>query len=308
MVGHWYSAYGLRIHSQLPLPSPINAPSRMADVEIRIGTIPGEMPEQPVSRSVLRATPDEICCNFPGAGRFSVRAGREVIIEPADGVNAEMLIAWVQGTVLSLLLHQRGYLVLHASSVAINGHAVAFIGESGWGKSTSAAALHARGHRLIADDIVAVRFDSGIPMVVPGFHHVKLMPEAATFLGHDANALPNAYGDDDKRLHFARERFSPEPVPLSHVFVLGEAPRCIIEPLKPQLAMLELVKHAFVAQRTEFLRQTQSAASHFSHCTQLTRATGVFALRRPKIFDQLPMMMEMIERHVADMSVAAQGS
>src|SRR2546426_9378375 len=36
------------------------------------------------------------------------------------------------GPVLAVLLHQRGRLVLHASGVALDGCAVAFLGGSGW--------------------------------------------------------------------------------------------------------------------------------------------------------------------------------
>lgn len=308
MVGNWYSAYGMRIHSQLPLPSPVCSPAPEADLVIRFGSIDGPLPGVPGSRHMLRATPEELVCKFEDVGRFSVRGGREVVIEPADGSHAELLIAWVQGSIFSLVLHQRGYLALHASSVAINGRAVAFIGESGWGKSTTAAALHARGHRLLADDVVAVSFSNGKPSVVPGFQHLKLMPEAVKFIGKDVNSLSHAFGDDDKRLHYARERFSPEPVALANVFVLGEGPQCVIEPLNPQLAVVELLRHAFVARLTEFLRLTNSATSHFNHCTELVRQTGVSALRRPKSFDQLPMMIDMIEQHVGEMSTAAHGS
>lgn len=307
MTGNWYRAYGLQIHSQLPLPAPVSAPGT-ADVIIRIGKIEGELPGLKDSSSVLRASPEEICCEFKNAGRFSVARGKEIIIEPFDGVPAEMLVQWVQGAALSLVLHQRGFLVMHSSAVAIDNKAVIFVGESGWGKSTTAAALHARGHRLLADDVVAIRAEPGNITVVPGFPHLKLLPQSVEFLGEDFASMPGVGAHEEKRLRSARERFTPEPVPLEYLFVLAEADRCMIEPLGPQPAIVELLRHAFVARLTEFLKLTDSATSHFANCTQVIKDASVCALKRPKTFDQLPAMIDMIEQRVMESSCAGQRS
>ena len=66
---------------------------------------------------------------------------------------------FLAGTVLALAWRLRGELCLHASAVSIGGRAVLFVGESGAGKSTIAAALAVRGHRVIADDLVVISAD-----------------------------------------------------------------------------------------------------------------------------------------------------
>lgn len=306
MTGCWYHAYGLRIHTELPLPAPVCAPST-ADVRIRFDSINITKPEIPNARSVLRANPEEICCRWDDAGTVLIRGGKEIIIDPASGTSAETLATWVQGAAMSILLHQRGFLLLHASAVAVGDGAVAFMGESGWGKSTSAAALCARGHRLLVDDVVAVLAEpNAVPRVIPGFPHLKLMPEALAFLGEDGTNLPQVAGDDVKKMKFSREGFSAEPVQLKHVFVLGEGEKCVIEPLPPQAALMELVKHAFVATRSEFLRLTGTAESHFANCTRLVQSASVCRLRRPKSFDMLPTMIEMVEQRISGNQCVAQ--
>jgi hypothetical protein len=58
--------------------------------------------------------------------------------------------------VLPLAAALRGLEILHASAVEIAGHAVAFLGGSGVGKTTLAARIVARGARLVTDDVLAV--------------------------------------------------------------------------------------------------------------------------------------------------------
>jgi hypothetical protein len=102
-------------------------------------------------------------------GTILVRKGREIIVDPIPGLEDKVLRLFVLGPALAVLLHQRGRLVLHASAAAIAGEVVAFMGRSGWGKSTAAAALYTRGHSIVADDVTAVQVntDTGFPVVFP---------------------------------------------------------------------------------------------------------------------------------------------
>jgi hypothetical protein len=58
--------------------------------------------------------------------------------------------------VLPLVLSKLGKLVFHASAVEIGSHAVAFVGESGRGKSTLAASFAVSGCRFLTDDGLVV--------------------------------------------------------------------------------------------------------------------------------------------------------
>ncbi|MGH2739031.1 MAG: hypothetical protein ACRDH6_00890, partial [Actinomycetota bacterium] len=67
-----------------------------------------------------------------------------------------------------------GLVCLHASAVALNGKATVFAGPSRVGKSTSAWRLLNEGWRLIGDDAVVLREDSGTWMVPPGSRGIRL--------------------------------------------------------------------------------------------------------------------------------------
>jgi hypothetical protein len=86
--------------------------------------------------------------------------GRRVIAAPPSGP------AWrwerlVLAHVLPLAAVLRGMEVLHASAVALEGRAVAFLGRSGAGKSTLAGRLLRGGARLVTDDVLALTSDGG---------------------------------------------------------------------------------------------------------------------------------------------------
>ncbi len=68
-------------------------------------------------------------------------------------------------TVTALLLAVRGFAVLHASCVAINGRAVAFVGPQGAWKSTCAGLCAVAGASFVADDVLAITTAGGEPPV-----------------------------------------------------------------------------------------------------------------------------------------------
>ncbi len=57
---------------------------------------------------------------------------------------------------------QSGWAVLHGGVVSIDGLAIAVVGHSGAGKSTLTTALTRRGHRYVADEVVAIRDDGSV--------------------------------------------------------------------------------------------------------------------------------------------------
>ena len=303
MSDYWYNAYGLRIRSQYPIPAPPAEPGN-ADVTIRAGKTDAQTSPDPDAKSVLRANREEICCRWD-CGVVSVLNGREILVDPIPNIDQHVLAAWLQGAAMSLILHQRDFLVLHASAVAINGNAVAFLGEVGWGKSTTATAFHKQGHRLLTDDVVAVRITDGRCIVVPGFPHVKLLPDAAKHLNHNADDMLDIAGDADKRMKMFSEKWDTTPVPLRAVYILGQADHCLIEPLPPQQAMLNIMRHCFVARYTEFLKKTGTNTTHFANCTHLVNTVSVGYLKRPRSLELLPKLVEVVEQEIAGLTRAA---
>ena len=153
-----YLAYGLHICSDIPIPElrPL-CPDWLPDVQVRIDRIDARPADGESQRGCFRASAREVYFHWHEDGVYLVRDGREIIVDPAKEADPKLLRLVITGIALGVLLHQRGFLTLHSSGVEIGGGAVLFIGEKGYGKSTTAAALNYAGYRIITDDVAAIQ-------------------------------------------------------------------------------------------------------------------------------------------------------
>lgn len=290
---YFYQAYGLTISSQIPLPELIAAPAAPADITIRLGTI-ARPPE--LAHSIERclwATADESCLFWADAGTILVLGGNELILEPLPHVDEQVLRIYLLGPALGVLLHQRGLLVLHASIVGIGDRAVAFVGESGWGKSTTAAALHRRGHTIVADDVAALQLRAGAqPLAFPAIPRLKLDAEPAGALGYPSQSLARFDAEDLRLAYRVDERFSQAARQLSRIYVLAEGPEVALEPCRSQEAFIELVRHSYALR---VVGDAGATAGHFRLCAQLAAQVPIFRLRRPYSLPALPGIVDLVE-------------
>jgi hypothetical protein len=293
---HFYTAYGLGISSVLPLPELIPG-IPPADVTIRLGTVDRSSAEAASPRPCFRAAAEEVGFHWEQVGTLLMRRGEEIVIDPVPDVDEHLLRLYILGPALALLLHQRGLLILHASAVAVEGRAVAFLGGPGWGKSTMAAALYKRGHGIVTDDILALDLaGAGSPIALPGFPQLKLWPEAAASLGDVPEMLPRLHPSWEKRARRDAASFPHKPLPLERIYVLAEGARPEIEAIQSQEAFVELVRHSFVAR---LLQATGAATTHFYQCAQVVRAVPIRRLKAHRALSALPDLAQMVEEDVA---------
>ena len=304
-----YIAYGLGIDSELTLPE-LDAGDAAPDVRLRLGTVDRKPTELDGQGDGFWATEDEACRYLANVGTCLVRHGREIIVEPLAGVDDRVLRLSILGPALSLVLHQRGRFVLHASAVESAHGAIAFMGGSGWGKSTLAAAFHARGHALVADDLTAIAVSADCSTVFPGFPQLKLWPEAVASLGEAPESLPQLHPEFDKRARRATHGFSHRVLPLQCIYLLGEGPRVAIEPLPPHEALIALMPHWYGFRFGDRLLQVGArAVSHFQQCATLANTVSIRRLIRPRRLQALGDVARLVEddlarEHAADGVVA----
>ncbi len=169
---------------------------------------------------------DRFVLNIPGSARYLVEDGARVTVELADGAPEADVRGYLLGSVFGALCHQNGLLPLHASAVLGRDGVAAFLGDSGAGKSTTAAFLEQRGHRVISDDICLL--DDG-SWVIPVAGWLKLWRESFDNLGQVPDEGARVFSQTDKY----RRYLEPTPAAglrLRHVVFLEQGEPGLLAP------------------------------------------------------------------------------
>ena len=295
-----YIAYGLHIYSSIKLPELTPCQSATADITIRFERLELNPLENSSSYYCFKAENERMYLFWHEIGTISISSGKEIIIDPIPNFEERRLRLFILGAAIGTLLHQRGYTVLHASAVAINNKAVVFTADKGRGKSTMAAALHARGQDLIADDVVAIDFnDRKQPIVYPAFPQLKLWPDAITHLGQNPDELPKLSNKFEKREYISKTDFTKQPLKLQQIFVLGQDDEIAVKQLSPQQIILYLIKNTYVARFGTALLPSGDI-SQLSKLSELANHVSINRLVRPNSLELLDRVAETVEKYVKE--------
>lgn len=283
-----YRAFGLSIASDIELFGFEEAPSSFADIAVRLGSVPYEDDGD---------GGDRVRAYAPGTIRGAVVSGGETLtLALADDAEPEFLSAVVTGELFSVILRQRGHLVLHGSVVQRDGDAVGFVGSSTWGKSTLAAAMVARGWRLVADDVLVI---AGLgaggeapPTVLPVAPAMRLAAASAAMIGVKTGAP--AHSQTSKLQVLQSERFDRSEAPLRAVFYLDPADADVHEavPMTPSEAVIEATRHT---RGRRLLYAPAYRAAHLAQCVDLSRRVPSWTLRRAYGLDLVDGLSELVE-------------
>lgn len=192
--------------------------------------------------------------SYSDGTRFVVdRSARRVWASYQPPLTVDDMTTYFLGPVMGFLLRQRHTTPLHASCVEIYGRGIAFSGDAGFGKSTTAAALALRGFPVLSEDIVPFRPSQEEILVVPGYPRVCLWPDSVANLLGSAQALPQLTPVWEKRylaLDGTRAKFSSQELPLGAIYVFGnrsdarQAPS--VQAMSPREALLDLVQNTYM--------------------------------------------------------------
>ena len=284
---HWSRAYELVFSSSFPIPEMLNIDVEMRgevtpDVVIGESEFPDHLPDALETSAVHEVNAQALLLRVDGVGRYLVREGREILIDVDPAATAHDVRVYLLGTCLGVLLHQRGLLILHASGVVTDLGAIVFAGDSGAGKSTLLTELLRRGHKMIVDDVCAIRFDEeSRPIVLPAYPRTRLWADAAARFEVDTTSLPRTRSSWDKFERQVPDQFWAHEAFLTHVFHLADphdGEEFLLESLPPFEAFTTLVDHTY---RGLLLDGLDLRASHFELASRAAGSVKVIRVRRP---------------------------
>lgn len=240
---------------------------------------------------------------FPEMADFEISAdGCYVQGWPALGVSSTNVDHLYLNQVLPLALSRQGKLVLHASAVDINGQGVAFIGESGRGKSTLAASFATGGTRFLTDDGLHLEWVDGECWIIPSHPSIRLWEDSQNALIGATSGVAMAPALDfttkSRLLAGPGIAFCDQLRPLRRIYFLGEGDALVptIERLRPADALMCLVKDSFLLD----IEARDMLAQHFDDICRIAKLPIYFRLDYPRRYDALPQVREAIVRHAGE--------
>ncbi len=267
-----YLIYGLRVHANCDIPDLIALPDWLeVDIKIKFGEISQYLRDEFNNSTIWHIrhesaeneSPSLVINRSIKSSFFGLRYsdGTEFIFNRQctqvwatwpEGLTLEDTAIYLLGPVLGILLYLRGITCLHASAVEIDGAVVAMVGDSGAGKSTTAAAFAHLGYRVLSDDVVTLNEQGNEFIVHPAYPYIRLWPSSVELLYGKPDALPLLTPTWDKHcLHLIDRghKFSTEPLPLDAIYLLGDrssspsAP--YIEAVPPNESLINLVANTY---------------------------------------------------------------
>ncbi len=238
-----------------------------------------------------------ICLTYHDGIRFTVNAAGTVV-EIALPMNTDTaaLLPALLGPIMGVAMRQRGQVCLHGSAVALGKHAVALVGDSGAGKSTTVAAFARKGYAVLSDDVLPVRHGDEGWLAVPAYPKLRLWPESAQALMGSADALPPMMPGWSKRaLDLAEHglRFQSAPMTLSAIYFLGQRQPAdpAFSDVPPAEALMRLLSDSF-ASRAQTPAQR---AAEFQFLGRLVREMPIRQVCAPDDLGRLDALCEALE-------------
>ena len=306
---HSYRICGISVASEIVLPGLIaGGPESIPQVTIRQGPVPEALHEATMTGPTWQIAGKRFLLSVPNVARFLLKNGDEIVFAPESEVSLEDVPIFILGTVFGILLHQRQQIVLHASTVEVNGKAVAFCGPSGAGKSTLAAALAQRGYRPITDDVCAVTLPpNGPPIVHPDGRQLKLWAQAIEELELE-NIRRGRVRNRLEKFYVEPRNAATEALPLGAVYMLWEVlphDDFGIEQANVLDAALLLRGHAY---RPLLVRRLKQKENYFRAAAQIINQSGIFHLRRSWDLAAMPEVVSGLERHWREIGVTEEAA
>lgn len=215
----------------------------------------------------------------PRHGRYVVSADGRCVRLAIPALRSWRWQRLLVAQVLPLASTLQGLEPLHASAVALDGSAVAFLASAGSGKTSVAADLVRRGAELLTDDVLSVEASDAGVLAHPGAGLVNIDPRELARLGPAGRArLGVPLGETDK-VHLAAP-LAAGPRPLRAVYFLRRGDR------GPQPRIVPHVRsdaRRFLAGTfIRYVRSPERLRTHLEVCARLAGSVPAFDLLVPE--------------------------
>jgi hypothetical protein len=254
------------------------------------------------SPAVFHASPKTFFFHIQGVGRY-LSTPNKIAVQLDSHFDAGLFKTFLYGSVLSSSLYFNSLLPLHASAIEIDGSAIAFCGDSGAGKSTTAAIFEDAGYSMITDDVLSLKQDE------TGSFHCFPGP-AISKLNRDSMELTQRPTEDteiliDKYHLYTRAWTQKEQLPLKAVFAIvseNDASEFEIQPLHGIEKIQTILRYLY---RNYWISNFGVEDSVNKNAVALAAQISVFKIQRPTNIPINPQtILSTIQQHREEEAIA----
>ena len=242
---------------------------------------------------------DDYLFVFPRSASFHITSEGLINCFLQPDSTMQMLRHLLLNQIIPRYMATNGRLILHAGAVTLeNGKSVAFLGNSGFGKSTLVSSFHRHGAQLINDDCIMLECSDDGVTVIGGLVGIRLFPDSVNAVFNEATGFTNYTPYTDKQQLFLQSEagsVQPEPCVLDALFLLNN-PKAgpaddktdqavMIGPVSGSEAMMAMVYSAFSLDPSA----RKVIAGNFRNIGQaISEQLGFYSLNYPRVHERLP--------------------
>ena len=237
---------------------------------------------------------------FPDIADYRLPAdGEEITCSPCPGIPDATLEHLYHNQVRPLALSERGRFTFHASAVTMEDGAIAFLAESGGGKSTLATAFARNGQPFLTDDALLLEEGGGRMYAQPGLPSVRLWEDSERALIREGAPRTESvhYTTKTRFVSGPEMDFCQSPRELNAAYFLGpgNAIKIEIRPINATAAIALWLQHAYIldAESRDKMR------THFIGVADIVNVVPTFALDYPRRYKNLPGVCDAVRNHVS---------
>jgi hypothetical protein len=302
-----YGIFDVALDSDFVLPELPEIATANTIIGVTAGEDSGIIPEQLNWFHHWKTPAGEVCIScakladstvlrFPTSVDFVVsHRNNSVQYFPVSNVPMATVRHLLLDQVIPRILGQQGRLVIHASTVILpNNKTIAFLGDSGRGKSTIASFFCHTGARLMTDDCLLIENHEGDVVGVPNYYGLRLYEDSINAIFKQKYKFSNvAHYSEKKRLLLHDEKVIKlaSAKSLDAIFLLGELEKNAhsdavnVEAITGAKELMMLIEQMFVLDLTDM----NVMARQFQNVGKII-ATGIpiYRLEYPRKHSLLP--------------------
>ena len=223
---------------------------------------------------------DYFYIDIPEVAKFEIENGQSIRYQLYANANPDLVVLYLNGSILAALLHQRKQLIFHASSFVYEDQTIMICGESEAGKSSLSLAFCLETSRFLNDDISPIIFNNNQAWILPMGKKMKLWKDSLFQLKLENELFEKVESNNEKYYYDLKSELKECKLDLIVLLEIYEGD----EVLSIELSGIE----KFEALRNQIYRQEylvympESEKKYMKELMMLSTCLKVYLVKRPK--------------------------